>query len=377
MESFGSAMGYFIYPVAEMEIIMDFIKNIIQKDLTKRVVILACLGLFLFITRSLINLFLLTFIFTFFMYSIQKFLNNKLKKFIRIKQRIIIIILYFIFACIIALILYKYVPELIKQTQDVARKIVNFYTQSKVSPPKNPILNYLYNQTQDINLTGFANQGVGIIFQQATAVKNLSLNILFSIILSLFFLLEKNRIIRFTSRFKTSKISYIYNEIEYFGIKFTNSFGKVLEAQVMIAFVNSVLSVIALWIMGFPQVFALGIMIFFLGLIPVAGVFISLIPLSMIAFSIGGIKMIIYVLIMIAVLHSLEAYILNPKLMSSKTELPIFYIFFILIFSEHFFGVWGLIIGIPIFIFLLDLLDINHETKSTDASSHIDEVNND
>ncbi|MEC2450762.1 AI-2E family transporter, partial [Bacillus cereus] len=35
--------------------------------------------------------------------------------------------------------------------------------------------------------------------------------------------------------------------------------------------------------------------------------------------------------------------------------------FMILIFSEHFLGIWGLIIGIPIFIFLLDVLDINNE----------------
>ena len=47
--------------------------------------------------------------------------------------------------------------------------------------------------------------------------------------------------------------------------------------------------------------------------------------------------------------------------MSAKTNLPIFYTFMILIFSEHFLGIWGLIIGIPIFIFLLDVLDVNNE----------------
>jgi predicted PurR-regulated permease PerM len=356
---------------------MDFLINIFQKDITKRIIILSFLGLFLYITKSMINLFLLTFIFTFFMYSIQKSFSKRTKKFVRIKQRFIIIILYLLLAFGIALVLYKYVPELIRQTQDIAKKIAIFYEEAKVTPPENPILKYLYDQTQDIDFKSFANQGVGIIFKQANAVKNLSLDILFSVILSLFFLLEKNRIIRFTSRFKTSKVSFIYNEIEYFGSKFSNSFGKVLEAQVVIAFVNSVLSVIALWIMGFPQIFALGIMIFFLGLIPVAGVFISLVPLCMIAYSIGGFQMIIYVLVMITILHALEAYVLNPKLMSSKTELPIFYTFFILIFSEHFFGVWGLIIGIPIFMFILDLLDINQETKNTDITSDIDDVNND
>ena len=47
--------------------------------------------------------------------------------------------------------------------------------------------------------------------------------------------------------------------------------------------------------------------------------------------------------------------------MSAKTNLPIFYTFMILIFSEHFLGIWGLIIGIPIFIFFLDVLDVNNE----------------
>lgn len=62
---------------------------------------------------------------------------------------------------------------------------------------------------------------------------------------------------------------------------------------------------------------------------------------------------------MIIVLHALESYFLNPKLMSSKTELPVFYTFVILLLSEYFMGVWGLIIGIPIFIFFLDVCDVD------------------
>ncbi|MNP79763.1 hypothetical protein D3C76_1776790 [compost metagenome] len=45
--------------------------------------------------------------------------------------------------------------------------------------------------------------------------------------------------------------------------------------------------------------------------------------------------------------------------MSSKTNLPVFYTFVILLFSEHYLGVWGFIIGIPIFIFILDILDVS------------------
>ncbi|MBU3074857.1 AI-2E family transporter [Clostridium estertheticum] len=51
----------------------------------------------------------------------------------------------------------------------------------------------------------------------------------------------------------------------------------------MIATTNTILSVIGLIIMGFPRIFALAFMIFILSIVPVAGVFISLIPLCLIA----------------------------------------------------------------------------------------------
>ncbi|MGQ7056634.1 AI-2E family transporter, partial [Bacillus cereus group sp. BceL245] len=79
------------------------------------------------------------------------------------------------------------------------------------------------------------------------------------------------------------------------------------------------------------------------------------------AYNVGGVMYVVYILVFITVIHALESYFLNPKFMSAKTNLPIFYTFMILIFSEHFLGIWGLIIGIPIFIFLLDVLDINNE----------------
>jgi predicted PurR-regulated permease PerM len=171
-------------------------------------------------------------------------------------------------------------------------------------------------------------------------------------------MIERDKVKKFASKFGESKVSSVYSYIKYFGRNFINSFGKVMQAQILIAFINSLLSMLALWIMNFPQLLGLGMMIFIFSLVPVAGTMISLIPLSIVAFNIGGIRMILYVLIMIAVLHALESYVLNPKLMSDKTELPVFLVFIILIVSEHFMGVWGLLIGIPLFIFLLDILNI-------------------
>ncbi|MDL0236159.1 AI-2E family transporter, partial [Clostridioides difficile] len=131
-----------------------------------------------------------------------------------------------------------------------------------------------------------------------------------------------------------------------------------MKVQVMIAFINSVVSMIFLGFMGFPQIWALGFMIFVLGLIPVAGVIVSLIPLTVIAFNTGGITKVFGVLLMICIVHAVETYILNPKLMSNRTKLPVCFVFIILLVGEHYLGVWGLLIGVPIFMFLMDILGV-------------------
>lgn len=334
---------------------MDFFVQIFQKRGFKRVSILALVGLFLFLMRSMLDLLLLTFIFTYLMYSVQNFLSFRLKNVVRIHQKFMIAALYLLLAGAIALGIYKLVPVVATQSTQVINEVMNFYDQ----PHTSPVLNYLIDTSKQLDLAGYAKQGADFLYKSVANISRWGFNIFIALILSLFFLLEKNRILRFTAKFKTSKISAVYEEIAYFGSKFLKSFGKVIEAQILIALINSILSTIALSIMGFPQAVGLGIMIFVLGLVPVAGVLISLIPLCMIAFTIGGVIKVVYVLSMIAVLHALESYVLNPKLMSSKTELPVFYTFIILIMSEHFMGVWGLIIGIPIFMFLLDVLEVN------------------
>ncbi|AKP48366.1 AI-2E family transporter [Bacillus smithii] len=333
----------------------DYVKRFANSKTWRRIVILAIIVFFLYIVRSMMNVILLTFIFTFLMDRLEKMVSG----FIRINRKITVILLYTI---VVGLLLYgivRYLPVIVAEITQLVKQITEFYTR----PQHNVILNYLVDFLKEKQISSYLQQGVTFLLKYFTDISKIVLQVLLAIILSLFFLLEKERLIRFTRKFKHSKLSMFYDEIEFFGRKFVRTFGKVIEAQVVIAIVNTILSIAGLWIMGFPQLFGLAIMILFLGFIPVAGMIISLIPLSIIAYSIGGYIKVLYVLIMIAVVHAVEAYLLNPKLMSSKTNLPVFYTFMVLIFSEQFFGVWGLILGIPIFVFLLDVLEV---TDSSD-----------
>jgi predicted PurR-regulated permease PerM len=331
------------------------INNLIKSSGFKRISIFVLLALVLYGLKDMINLILFTFIFTFLMDRLVIFLNRK----IPLNRKILVVASYSTIVGFLSYALVKYLPMIIGEITALIKQITAFYTKKH----DNIILNYLVSRLEEIQISSYLERGFTFLITYFTDISTFSLQILIALLMSLFFLLEKPRLIEFTEKFKTSKVASIYAEIEFFSIKFVGTFGKVIEAQLIIAVVNCILTTIALWIFGFPQLGGLSIMIFCLGLIPVAGVIISLIPLVIIGYSIGGLMTVLYVFIAIMIIHAIEAYILNPNLMSSKTNLPVFYTFLVLIFSEHFFGVWGLIIGIPVFVFLLDVLEVTDHKK--------------
>ncbi|HEY5560481.1 MAG TPA: AI-2E family transporter [Clostridiaceae bacterium] len=337
---------------------MEFINEIFKKDIVKKVLVLSIFGLILFLLRNLLNLLLFTFVFTFLIYTLQDFITKLLSKRIKVNQMFLTIVIYSTLVAGVIFGFITYIPVLMSQITDLiydikfgsnSNELINFYLKY-VTP---------ITKLKSFDLTTYTGSAAKYAVKFFTSLGMGTYNVLIALVLSLFFMMEKKKVFEFTRRFKTTKIGGVYKYLVYFGNNFSNSFGKVIQAQILIAFINSILSVIALWIMGFNQLLLLAVLIFLFSLIPVAGVFISLIPLSFVAYSMGGFKEIIYVLIMICLLHTLEAYVLNPKLMSSKTDLPVFYVFMTLLISENFMGVWGLIIGIPLFMFLLDLIKNN------------------
>ena len=324
--------------------------TVLQNKDFRRFGILALFCLLLYSLGSMINVVLLTFLVTFLMDRLHQFLTKSIHKLVPVSPKLTLIFLYLLLAVLLVWGGIRAFPALIHETGQLIHlieQVVRANQHSEFAP-------YVMSTLDKLDMKGLVKSSLDFL----TVVKNMGFNLFLALLLSLFFLLGKDNVVQFTSQFRTSKLSWLYSEIEYFSQKFILTFGKVIETQLLIALFNTVFTLIGLWILGFPNLFGLSLMVFVLGLIPVAGVIISLIPLSVIAFSIGGLPTVIYLLLFIMLIHAMEAYVLNPRLMASKTHLPIFYTFVVLIFSEHFFGVWGLIVGIPSFVFLLDILEV-------------------
>jgi predicted PurR-regulated permease PerM len=347
---------------------MGYFESLIKSDLVKKLFAgLLLFGVFYFL-RSMIDLFLLTFIFNYGFYSAHEFIYKKLNKIFRVSRNIVAMGVYLLLILLIVLFCIKYIPIITKQLVE----IVNDVSNADISKLQNKIPAKLLDIIESINIKQYISSAGTNVVETAKDIGKIGLNVVLAFVLSLFFVLEKKELREFGIKLENSRIAYLYKFYRYFVKNFIESFGKILQMQFLVALINGTLSTIMLGIMGFPQVLGLGFMVFIFGLIPVAGVIITMVPLTVIAFQIGGVVKIAYVVIMIIALHALESYVLNPKLMSAKTKLPVFITFAILIISEHLMGIWGLLIGLPMFMFLLKVVGVEESSKkSTNTISNL------
>lgn len=340
-----------------METTWQKIKNNIP---LRRFLVLLLIIAFLYEMRALMNTILLTFIFTYVIVHLIHLVQRYIPK---MPTGLIVAITYLIILALLYFVITVYVPMLVDQITKMIKSVMTFYESNESSR----LMLYVTRYISKKEIMAQAKGAMTVALHTVKSVGTLTIATFMSLILSFFYTIELKQMNEFSSLFvKSGYLKWLFEDIRYFGKKFTNTFGVVLEAQFFIALCNTFLTIIGLMVMKMPQIIALGLMVFILSLVPVAGVIISLVPLSIVGYSVGGIRYVVYIFVMIMIIHAIEAYVLNPKFMASKTELPIFYTFLVLLVAEHFWGTWGLIVGVPIFTFLLDVLGIKSSKKKAE-----------
>ena len=318
----------------------------------RRFVVLVVLIFILWLIRAEMNMILLTFIFTFLILQLVK----AVRKVVKLPPALIVSAAYIILIGALYWVITTYLPTLITSTVKGGETLFKFYQSPQTD--NNEVIRWISNYIKSSDIVNQLQNGAKVVLTYVSTIGTFGVTLFMSLILSYFFTIENKQMAAFSKHFLTSTYGWIFQDINFFSTKFVNTFGVVLEAQFFIALCNTVITTVVLAIMQMPQLPTLAIMIFILSLIPVAGVIVSVIPLAILGYSVGGVRYIVYILVMIVIVHALEAYVLNPKFMSSRTELPIFYTFVVLLAGEQLFGVWGLIVGVPIFTFFLDILGV-------------------
>lgn len=153
--------------------------------------------------RGMLNLVLLTFLIAFVMNSFQIVLSKQIGKFMKVNSKVIIVILYLALIALIVLALVKYLPKVLEQIKQLAIFLTNLKSEDL---PQNKITLYLYDMLRDLNYQSYIKRGIDYVLQ----VSNWGATFVLSTILSFVFILEKNRVVSFTSRMREQDCLVLY-----------------------------------------------------------------------------------------------------------------------------------------------------------------------
>ena len=368
-----------------MKKIKEFINIFLNKKFAWKVVSYWLLIIIFYIFSDFLGLFLLTFIFAYLFLTTSEFLKIKFdnllllhcknQKKVKVLKKIvwlnfIIISLYLIFILIVIFIISDIIPKLTWELQSVEKVIwwANNIKDQLYSITNSFDLQYNINLTEHLKNI-FTNLDLSVIVKDTTGYLSKAgkwfIYIIFSLVMSFVFIMDRKRLQKYFLWIKKSTYGFLYKEYKIIFDKVLKSFGLIIKAQSLIAFANASLTVLWLLIIWFfyhnsigwyifPYILTLWLIVFLVGFIPILWVFISSIPILLIAYlTIWWWPILITIILLIFIIHFIEAYYLNPKIVSSFLEIPVSLTFLILLISEHIFWVAGLIIWVSLFYFVV------------------------
>lgn len=176
-----------------------------------------------------------------------------------------------------------------------------------------------------------------------------------SLMLAFFITFDVPNLKKGLRRLSKSRVQHFYEEIAPSLMSFGRLIGRAFIAQGLIAVCNTVLTFIAMNLLGIQNEFFLSAIVFVCSFIPVLGVVLSSVPIAVTALlqDDGGIMMAAMAVLAVLVIHFLEASIFNPKILGDIMHLHPVLVLAILAIGEHFFGVWGLLLGVPVTVYII------------------------
>lgn len=266
-------------------------------------------------------------------------------------------------------------PKLEGFIESMTVKINEFIAQIEASDFYNSIINALgpdkFNLksffdsiiSTFVNSSGFfANIGASIIGLLGS-LYSFTANLLIGFILSIYILAAKSRLSA-QGKMITNAILGPQKAKRFIGVmKFSDrTFGSFIQGKIINSIITGIISGIVFSIFGLPFPQLLAVIVAVTDIIPVFGPFIGGIPCAFLVFIADPNKLLLFI-ILIVIIQQFDANYIAPKILGESTGLSSLGVFVAILVMGGYFGLVGMIIGVPLFAVIFELTKRSVEKK--------------
>lgn len=278
---------------------------------------------------------------------------------IRRKSRAFGIFVTYLIAFIIILLLFNFIiPVVLNSVTDLLNNFQNYYNsaiEKYNNLPEDSILKTEYvkdiiKNIENLDLKKyFELDRIMEYIMRALNIVSGIFNIFVSLIVSIYILSGRNRIIKFLKRF----VAAMFKEKTYKNIDkyFNNSneiFFKFVASQVFDGFIVGILVTIALLIMKVKYAPLLGFIIGLFNIIPYFGAIIAVAIATLITLITGGLSQTIWMVIITIILQQIDANIINPKIVGQSLKISPLLVIFAVTIGGAYCGLLGMFLAVPV-----------------------------
>lgn len=319
----------------------------------KTVFIWLAFALLLYLFRDMFGLVFITFIMCFLANS----LSGLLRRMLRIGRRLSIGVVYCLFLLIVSGFLFFLVPTLVAEARSFGEqlpgvvRVIDAWAQANADesrvlvPMLEHVRDYLTPEQMILKGWSFARAALEYAMQYASWF-------LLGLMFSFLIMMDLPRLEKSVKALRGTRVSAVYEETADSVVLFARAVGENFRAQLMISAVDTVLAAIGLLLLGVKSVALLVTLVFFCGLVPVLGGFISAVPIFLMAVNTGGVMLGVWSMLMMIGISLLEAYFLNPRIVSSVMDINPVMTLIILYIAYSLAGIWGMLLGLPVAVYI-------------------------
>lgn len=291
--------------------------------------------------------------------KIENVYKKSKNKFLKRKARGLSVITVYLIVLLIMLILFNFIlPVVVESIIDLFTNI-QYYLEKAISKYNNlpedhvikvEIVEKIIKYIQEIDIKQYfkLDRIFKYIMSAVSAVTSI-VDVFVAIIVSVYILVQRTRIITFFKRFASA----VFQDKTYknIGKYFNNSneiFFKFVASQFLDGVVVGIMITIAMSIMGIKFAPLLGFLIGIFNMIPYVGAIIAVGIAAIITLITGGFSQTIWMLIVVIILQQIDANIINPRIVSQSLRISPLLVIFAITVGGSYFGVLGMFLAVPI-----------------------------
>ncbi len=311
---------------------------------------LLLIGLAVAFTVSHLLVFAISFLFLFFISDFMTRDVHRIAPFV--PKAVLFSVLYILVIADIIMITYRVVPMMLKHIPELSNQLqVQIVKELKEASQKWNLQAYVDVDELRGSILKASTTILQFLATSLTPLYKGFIQFVFALAINLFFYSESEKVEQTFTRNPDSLMTFLFKFMQMRLRIFYVYFRRVMGGQVLIALINTLISSVVIFGLHLRHPFLMIFVVLFCGLFPVVGNLMSNSVLTINAFVATGMVGTLICLVLLVGVHKLE-YILNSKIIGGIVHLPIAVSLGALIFCEVLLGIPGLILAIPLALFV-------------------------